>query len=114
MSIYPVRLNEWYPVGNEHYMGDMMEVFKCDACGRVPNYKKAWGHHSLPWGHGEIWCSEKCLNSGKKHKMDKRQQRSWNRRYGNTYGQMARDRVNTDLDKIDQNTPWDHWKHNSL
>ncbi len=109
MSNYPVRLKEWFPIGDKHYIGDLMEVFKCDACGRIPSYKKAYGMSSTPWGYGEVWCSWKCLRSGKKYKMDKRQQRSWNRRYASKikgYRKMIDDAIDT--------TPWDFWKHNSL
>jgi len=84
MSIYPVRLNEWYPVGDEmHEYAEMALHFRCSACGDMPNFKKAWGHHSVAWGYGEVWCNEKCLNSGKiRKRTDKRRQRSVNRRWG--------------------------------
>lgn len=25
-------------------------------------YHRAYGHHSIPWGYGDVWCSKKCLN----------------------------------------------------
>ena len=84
MSIYPVRLSEWFPPGNEmHEIGVcVVESMRCKACGRKQSFKKAWGHNSLPWGNGDLWCSEKCLDSGKTHKRDKRQNRSFYRKYG--------------------------------
>lgn len=79
MSIYPVPLAEWFPIGDPHYMGDSIQYYRCEACGKRPRYSKAWGHHSLPFGYGEAWCSEKCLDSGKKARPDKRRERRINR-----------------------------------
>lgn len=39
------------------------------------------GHHSIPWGYGDIWCSEKCLHSGKIARPDFRRERRLKRRY---------------------------------
>lgn len=73
MSIYPVYLASWYPeisTKRPYLPGDydlhrqaksMVENFKCEKCGKRCTWKKAWGHHSIPWGHGDIWCSKKCL-----------------------------------------------------
>lgn len=70
MSIYPVYLASWFPnKGNKdhlflHQSGKMMvEYGFCKKCGKKPKWKKAWGHHSIPWGNGDIWCSKECLRS---------------------------------------------------
>lgn len=83
MSIYPVKLIEWFPFGDEHYdvVQSMVKYTRCLACDKKPRYSKAIGHHSLMVGVGEIWCSEKCLNSGKKARPDKRRERRAKRRH---------------------------------
>lgn len=86
MSIYPVRLNEWFPVGDENYCKDIVDAMRCFACGKKCRYKKVWGHHSLPWGYGDVWCSEKCLNSGKEAKPDKRRERRIKRKMTKLFG----------------------------
>lgn len=68
MSIYPVKIQEWYPAGDEMY--EMSKLFvqysKCLKCGRGGiKYHKAWAHHSIPWGHGDVWCSWKCYRDRK-------------------------------------------------
>lgn len=75
MSIYPVKLSEWFPSGDEMYenASSMVEAFRCLACDKKIRYSKAVGHHSIPWGHGDVWCSWKCCKSGKVYKkIDKR------------------------------------------
>lgn len=73
MSIYPVRLNEWYPKGDEYYGNAKTSVTysKCIVCGKDGkniNYRYAWGHHALPWGYGDVWCTKKCYTSKRKIK----------------------------------------------
>lgn len=84
MSIYPVRLAEWFPRSSDKYeIAKMVVKYKhCNACAKPLRYPKAYGHHSVPWGYGEIWCDLKCLNSRKsKHpKPDKRFNRRLKRR----------------------------------
>lgn len=75
MSIYPVPLNEWFPIGDENYCKHITDFMRCHSCYTRVNYFKAWGHHSIPWGYGEVWCNEKCLDSYKIGKVDKRQRR---------------------------------------
>lgn len=84
MSIYPVKLNEWYPFGDKCYEPVKMAVdySRCLACDGKLKYSKAYGHHSIAVGPGGIWCSLKCLDSGKIAKVDKRRLRSWKRRMG--------------------------------
>jgi hypothetical protein len=83
MSTYPVRLSEWFPPGDEQYdiILSIVSYSRCYACGKHPRYLGAVGHHSLFVGYGDIWCSWKCQESGKKAKTDKRRQRRLNRRY---------------------------------
>lgn len=69
MSIYAVNLAEWYPPGDEYHSlikwmvsngaGDFIRG--CPNCGKKHmHWQQAYGHHSLPWGYGEIWCRKKC------------------------------------------------------
>lgn len=83
MSIYPVRLNEWFPPGDEHFeiVSSFVEFNRCLACGDSPNYKKAVGHHSIFVGYGDVWCSWKCCHSGKIARPDKRRERRLNRNF---------------------------------
>lgn len=83
MSIYPVRLSEWFPFGDEQHdiCTTIVECTRCLACGDRVRFKRAIGHHSLPWGYGDLWCSEKCLNSGKTARPDKRRERRMRRKY---------------------------------
>jgi hypothetical protein len=69
MSIYPVKLIEWYPkkkrpwVEKCHYTAILITVkyASCIHCGNDKmKVKTAWGHHSIPYGHGDVWCNEKC------------------------------------------------------
>jgi len=60
---------------------ETVKIFRCLACNKKPIWKKAIAHHSVPWGHGDVWCSEKCLNSGKEAKPDKRRTRRFRRRH---------------------------------
>ena len=87
MSIYPVKLSEWFPPGDEMYSNvqSVINCSRCFGCGKKVRYSKAVGHHSVPWGHGEIWHNWKCCESGKEYKLDKRQQRTWDRRMGKLY-----------------------------
>ena len=78
MSIYPVRLAEWFPAKPKvHTWADASQQLSwhetakfivgqshCCVCGKKPQYRYAWGMHAIPWGYGSdgIWCSKKCLN----------------------------------------------------
>jgi len=69
MSIYPVHLIEWYPKGDENYVSSKIVTLcsPCLRCGKkAKNYAAAYGHHSIPWGHGDIWCSRKCYKKWKR------------------------------------------------
>lgn len=69
MSIYPVKLSEWFPPGDENHDSMKMMVrvggdsnIGCASCGkRKIRWQTAWGHHSLPWGYGDVWCTRKCF-----------------------------------------------------
>ena len=82
MSIYPVLLSEWFPLGDEqHEIAFLMvKTSRCLSCMKRIRWKKAVGHHSIPWGNGDIWCSWKCCKSNKIGWFDRRQMRSINRR----------------------------------
>lgn len=82
MSIYPVRLSEWYPVSDEmhEFAFSCVKMVRCYACGRRVRWKAAIGHHSLPWGYGDLWCSWECCRSGKVAKPDFRRERRLRRR----------------------------------
>lgn len=86
MSIYAVKLMEWFPRPKKnqhdviHGLYDtarmMVKLSRCLACGKKPKWNRAIGHHSIPWGTGDIWCSEPCLNSNKvSKKQDKKKPR---------------------------------------
>lgn len=83
MSIYPVRLSEWFPFGDPMYETCYIitKISRCVACRSRLRFSKAVGHHSLPWGYGDIFCSWKCCQSGKIAKPDKRFERRWRRKY---------------------------------
>lgn len=82
MSIYPVRLSEWFPPGDEHFdvIVSIVNYSRCLACDSKLRYKGAVGHHSLMVGVGDTWCSWKCCQSGKIAKPDKRRERRLARR----------------------------------
>lgn len=83
MSIYPVQLSEWFPLGDEMYSIAQIiaETSRCLACRKRVKYKKMVGHHSLPWGNGDVFCGWKCCKSGKRAKPDKRRERRYKRKY---------------------------------
>lgn len=83
MSIYPVKLSEWFPFTDEMYFyaKTWVDSSRCLACGKKMRYSKAIGHHSIPWGYGDVWCSWKCCRSGKVAKPDYRRQRRLKRKY---------------------------------
>lgn len=81
MSIYPVRLSEWFPKGDENHetmkflvsRGHCDGAFGCLHCGKKKmHWQKAWGHHSLPWGYGDIWCSERHFEKWRKKEFLRR------------------------------------------
>jgi hypothetical protein len=75
MSIYPVKMIEWYPKGDKDhnfmkwiiYNGISDEGRGCKHCKKIHmHYQEAIAHHSLLFGYGDIWCREKCYNNWKK------------------------------------------------
>lgn len=75
MSIYVVKLVEWYPPGDIHHgiVKFLVSNGFADAGTGCLNCKKkhmhwqdAYGHHSLPFGYGDIFCREKCYNNYRK------------------------------------------------
>lgn len=78
MSIYPVHLSSWFPrkTKKEQTVDDrlwsesavsLIKIWTCEFCKGKCTWKKAWGHHSIPWGHGDIWCSKACLAKWRKN-----------------------------------------------
>jgi hypothetical protein len=71
MSIYPVPLQEWFPKPSRfHPDADqhlyetarmLVNLYRCVKCNKRCKWNRAWGHHSLPWGYGDIFCSKKCV-----------------------------------------------------
>lgn len=84
MSVYTVRLSEWFPVGDDNHETTvwLCTLSRCLACRKRIRFRKAVGHHSLPWGWGDIWCSWKCCRTNKIAKPDKRFERRLSRRLG--------------------------------
>jgi hypothetical protein len=67
MSIYPVRLSEWFPPGDKYHliMKSIVSDFSgCLHCGKKHmHWQDAIGHHAIPWGYGDIWCRQKCYDN---------------------------------------------------
>lgn len=84
MSIYPVRLSEWFSIENGYDLHStaysIVQAMRCLACDKKVRWRAAIGHHSLPFGHGDLFCSWKCCNSGKIVKIDKRRERRLKRK----------------------------------
>jgi hypothetical protein len=71
MSIYPVKLNEWFPKKDKMYENSLIVVklsncVECGKSGKNIKYRYAIGHHSIPWGNGDIWCTKRCYNKWNK------------------------------------------------
>ena len=83
MSIYLVKLCEWFPPGDELYeiCSSIIEFSRCESCGKKLSFRKAIGHHSIPWGNGNVFCSLKCTKSTRQIKPDRRRIRRWKRKY---------------------------------
>ena len=83
MSIFPVPLQKWFPnpayhkdqVGSVDYeiLRIIVKTDRCYNCGKHCKYNRAWGHHALPFGYGDLWCSKECLRGPKKRKKRKRE-----------------------------------------
>jgi len=82
MGIYLVKLAEWFPVGDDYHstLMSIINCVRCLACDKKVRFKAAVGHHSLPFGNGDLFCSWKCSTSGKIAKEDKRRARRFNRK----------------------------------
>lgn len=69
MSIYLVKLNKMFKpsdrsADNVMYriiLIDMLKYLRCLSCGKKVKMRNAIGHHSLPWGRGEVFCNRYCL-----------------------------------------------------
>lgn len=69
MSIYPVRIKEWYVKGEP--FGDQIPTLKslirhvldCKVCGKKIPWKTGYVMHSATFGGSyDAWCSEECFN----------------------------------------------------
>jgi hypothetical protein len=67
MSIYPVRIKEWYvegkPFGSEiDTLKMILRHFTCDKCGKRIRWDRGYVMHSITFGGPcGSWCSKKCL-----------------------------------------------------
>jgi hypothetical protein len=76
MSIYAVSLQEWYPKpkyknrDTEDYNHNLflhkiakirVKFSKCFKCKKHCKWNRSWGHHTIPFGYGDIWCSKNCV-----------------------------------------------------
>jgi len=67
MSIYPVRIKEWYV--EEKAFGAhidtlkwILKYHKCDECGKRIRWDRGYVMHSITFGGPDgAWCSKKCL-----------------------------------------------------
>lgn len=83
MSVYPVKLSEWFPPGDLRHDTaiEIIKIFRCLACNKKLRWKSAIGHHSLPFGQGDAWCSWKCCRSNKIAEPDYRRERRLKRKF---------------------------------
>lgn len=69
MSIWPVRIKEWYveskPFGDQiETLKIILSVFKCDKCGKKVRWDRGYAMHSITFGGPSgLWCSKKCLEA---------------------------------------------------
>jgi hypothetical protein len=67
MSIYPVRITEWYddPKNAFHAEREMLKTIlkytKCECCKKSIKWQTGYVMHSITFGYGEAWCTKKCL-----------------------------------------------------
>lgn len=83
MSIYPVKLCEWFPPDSVCFsiIYSLIKTARCHACGSKCRFKAAVGSHSLPWGNGDLFCNWECCNSGKVAKPDIKRERRLKRKF---------------------------------
>ena len=72
MSIYPVRVKEWFPPGDPKHQlvkwivssGYTDTGVGCINCKKIHmHWQEAYVHHSLASGYGDIWCRKKCYDN---------------------------------------------------
>lgn len=69
MSIYPVRIDEWFTEPAElAVLRDILAASKCEQCEKPVGISKGWAMHAILWGYGEVWCSVNCLEKHEKVK----------------------------------------------
>lgn len=84
MTIYVVRVSEWYKYGSPYYetLLIFIERLRCVACRKRLRYKSVLVQGDPIWRSDAptMWCSEKCYHGGKIALPDKRNARSVKRR----------------------------------
>ena len=68
MSIYPVYFSRFWDKNEPEYwdMKDLIKHIVCHHCGGKISWRYAYGHHSVPWGCGDVWCCKKCFEKWRK------------------------------------------------
>lgn len=121
MSIYPVPLAKWFKrpkrksLGYSECLMDyeiirfLVDSAHCYGCGKRCKYNRAWGHHALPHGYGDVWCTKKCLRSHKvfKGRIRKKKQRNkkfrmWDKELKAYYQEKENEQSNDNSSR----TPW--------
>jgi len=69
MSIYPVRIKEWYVEGKPFgecipMLKGMLNFYSCIQCGKKIKWNRGYVMHSITYGGPDgRWCSKKCLEA---------------------------------------------------
>lgn len=69
MSIFPVRIKEWYvpekPFGSEiETLKAILPILGCSHCGKKIRWDRGYVMHSITYGGPDgRWCSKKCLEA---------------------------------------------------
>lgn len=67
MSIFPVKISEWYGAYKYRELYRLAEALAegrtCSVCGADVTIESMWAYHSFPYGYfmDDVWCSEDCL-----------------------------------------------------
>jgi len=61
----PVKLSTWFaqePTQIEECAQEIVAKIRCNGCLSRCEWEKAWGHITIAWGEGYIWCCKECLD----------------------------------------------------